>query len=656
MENAITYVPGGDPIELVAFYDAFTDYYPFCEMQTKRWFVETAQRDWTVFDVGANIGYYSILMSRLCPDGAIHAFEPTTTIELLKKNVAHHGVTNVIAHPVALGARSGRHRDGIFRIWGKDAEKMEYEFLTVDDAVARNQLQRLNCIKIDVDSFDFEVLRGAEATLRKFNPWVVVELNHALDKRGHSPNEALEWLTGLGYHEALVLDGENFVMRRAVPAARSSGFVIEFEQRPIFVEHTFLKNRLVANLFEGTAQSHNGAAARGQLDEPGGVLMELDAPRWSYGMTFDRANHDVDEKEPIVIEVELEVIAGSVGIGCVTGDYSEYLTQEIFVKAADGRQSATLVVEETDLIQALVFRNVDEFDTTTSARVTSIRAYVGGVVISDTTAPALRPGRDGIGQAELQRIANISPATEERAGIGIVSSDALGRHLGFSESMVTPFKLYHRPLASFKLEVDDAPILRFLFQNVRPERHLEFGTRQGFGTTLCASSCDAEIWTLNLPEGKGSDADRFVYTANSASPDLPFDVTRIRGQVASEAGEAIGGIYRKAGFADRIHQILADSREWDTSSFTAGFFDSIMIDGGHTAEVVKSDTEKALPLLRSGGMMLWHDFCPDPETIALLPACKGVVTGVAQNLADWAPKFTELFWIRPSFLLVGIKC
>ena len=52
-------------------------------------------------------------------------------------------------------------------------------------------LTRLDCVKIDVDGFDLEVLKGARETLLRFDPWLVVELNHALATRGQSVSEAL---------------------------------------------------------------------------------------------------------------------------------------------------------------------------------------------------------------------------------------------------------------------------------------------------------------------------------------------------------------------------------------------------------------------------------------------------------------------------------
>ena len=82
---------------------------------------------------------------------------------------------------------------------------------------------RLDCLKIDVDSFDFEVLMGAEKTLQRFDPWLVVELNHALGVRGYSNMAALDWLLARGYRTSLVLDYDNFVLRRGEPAVPAPG-------------------------------------------------------------------------------------------------------------------------------------------------------------------------------------------------------------------------------------------------------------------------------------------------------------------------------------------------------------------------------------------------------------------------------------------------
>ena len=214
---AITRVPGRADIELPEFYEKFEAYYVDCELQTKQWTVENAGSDWVYLDCGANIGYYSVLFSQLSPDGRVHAIEPTSTADMLEKNVSHNGCRNVTIHRRALGRYPGRRVEPIFRIWGAPPEEIEYDFTTIDHLVQELNLTRLDCIKIDVDSFDFEVLMGGERTLQEFDPWVIVELNHALNLRGYSNMVALSWLADRGYRQCLVLDYDNFILRRSVP-------------------------------------------------------------------------------------------------------------------------------------------------------------------------------------------------------------------------------------------------------------------------------------------------------------------------------------------------------------------------------------------------------------------------------------------------------
>ncbi|MDI1248193.1 MAG: hypothetical protein PSV13_04840, partial [Lacunisphaera sp.] len=79
------------------------------------------------------------------------------------------------------------------------------------------------------------------------------------------------------------------------------------------------------------------------------------------------------------------------------------------------------------------------------------------------------------------------------------------------------------------------------------------------------------------------------------------------------------------------------------------------IDGGHQTEVVVSDTRKALPLLRPGGMMLWHDFCLQPDVMAGSTVVQGVVAAIESLRPELRAQFATLAWIDPSLILLGLK-
>jgi hypothetical protein len=215
------------------------------------------------------------------------------------------------------------------------------------------------------------------------------------------------------------------------------------------------------------------------------------------------------------------------------------------------------------------------------------------------------------------------------------------------------------------MEEDDAPILQYLYRVHQPRRHLEFGTWQGWGTVLCLEACEATVWTINLPTGEIRPDGTWAYGQRILdATNAPCGIiVETYGQDESgpctyhrtDAEGYIGRFYREKGLNHRVCQILCDSRKWDTSNYPAGFFDSVLIDGGHQPDVVMSDTKKALPLLRSGGLMIWHDFCPLPEIRSQFESVKGVTLGLEPLFPELGIQLERLFWINPSWILVGIK-
>jgi len=639
-----TLVPDHDPIELVAYYPEFADYYPDCELQTKRWFVENVQPDWIVFDVGAHIGYYSILLSRLAPQGRVFAFEPTCTIDFLRRNLDHNRARNVEPLRIALGAASGR-------VEGREPERMEYDFATLDDMISHFGLDRLDCVKIDVDSFDFEVLLGAERALERFNPWIVVELNHALVKRGHSVNEVLEWLAARGYEHARILDSENYLMRRETRASwrnRLMGLHLSFEQRPILLPDAFVKGAEIRDFFTSNAVLHNAAfIEHDKVDDD--QVIAVRGPRWSYAASWRRTAPQTGTN-PILVEIELTVFGAEVGFGCVSPTMDIYIGKQVFALPLPGRQKIVVSALSDGAVGHLVLRNTDPLGREALVRIHGIAAFRG--VPSSSRSPLWLHSREKrrLSLADCEAaLSGVEPSTalvpSDEPGIDIVAVEELGSTLGFNLPFAAERKVYRKALADFQTEIDESAIYGYIYRNLRPSRHLEFGTWEGFGAALCARSCDAEIWTINLPEGETDAAGNPIYGLAAG------DGVSTR----SDMGQRIGWRYREAGFGSRVHQILCDSRDFDSSAFGQSFFDSILIDGGHQADVVANDTNKAIPLLRSGGIMIWHDFCPDIETLRRNEAPRGVVRAVIDNFSTWNSSFSKLFWIRPSWLLVGVK-
>lgn len=137
---------------------------------------------------------------------------------------------------------------------------------------------------------------------------------------------------------------------------------------------------------------------------------------------------------------------------------------------------------------------------------------------------------------------------------------------------------------------------------VQPRKIFEIGTYRGTSTLLMAMNTpdESEIFTLDL-----SPSERTVYKENVIADSFPqFTV-----------GEA----YQDTPFASKVHQLLGNSLNFNYSPYV-GVIDFVVVDGDHTYEFVKSDTDKAFQLIRPGGIILWDDYLWDRHH----PECAGV--------------------------------
>ena len=72
-------------------------------------------------------------------------------------------------------------------------------------------------------------------------------------------------------------------------------------------------------------------------------------------------------------------------------------------------------------------------------------------------------------------------------------------------------------------------------------------------------------------------------------------------------------LFSKTKYENKIEVIFQNSLDLDERLFL-NKYDLIFIDGGHTYSIVKSDSEKSFEMLKSRGIILWHDFVPGKES------------------------------------------
>lgn len=162
---------------------------------------------WTVLDCGAHMGYFTLTFSRAVgPTGQVYSFEPCApTYARLQNHLKMNGITNVEPIHSAISERSGTASSQQVKAanTGKNrivADEGTTPMVSIDEFVATRDLKRLDFLKADIEGFEVKLLRGAEKSIRRFRPIMLIELNpESLNDAGTSASEMLDLLRSFGY-------------------------------------------------------------------------------------------------------------------------------------------------------------------------------------------------------------------------------------------------------------------------------------------------------------------------------------------------------------------------------------------------------------------------------------------------------------------------
>jgi FkbM family methyltransferase len=167
-------------------------------------FAQVVKPGMTVVEVGANIGAHSIALAKACAPGPLYLFEPQQRVfQILCANLALNGVTNAIAYPEACSDQPGfvvvpPLDYGAQLNFGGVSVQPDAEGApglrvraTPLDSLA---LRACHLIKIDVEGFEAQVLRGAAQTIGSHRPLLYVE-----NDRVQHQQEVISSIAGMGY-------------------------------------------------------------------------------------------------------------------------------------------------------------------------------------------------------------------------------------------------------------------------------------------------------------------------------------------------------------------------------------------------------------------------------------------------------------------------
>ncbi len=190
-----------------------------------------------------------------------------------------------------------------------------------------------------------------------------------------------------------------------------------------------------------------------------------------------------------------------------------------------------------------------------------------------------------------------------------------------------PFQIESGPMP-FEDQQAMLKILSFL----DPNYVFEFGTNWGVTTAIFAqnTSPSCKIYTLDIC--------REMFDEETIKKDRELNMVLSK--------ENVGWAYKQLQEASKVKQIFQDSLKlnWKEADYP-DFFDIIFVDACHKYNYVKSDTENSIKKLKTGGILLWHDYYPDVSAW----------TDVFRYINDFAKTYQPVFHLKRTHIAAWIK-
>ena len=165
----------------------------------------------TIFDIGANIGWYTINFAKILKGGHVYSFEPIpTSFSYLRKNLALNNITNArifnyglyneekiltfYYYPEGLGNASSKCLNSTY-----SSKRMNCRVRKMDDFTREAKIT-VDFIKCDVEGAELFVFQGGTNTIKRDKPVIFTELLRKWSaKYNYRPNDIITLLNGMGY-------------------------------------------------------------------------------------------------------------------------------------------------------------------------------------------------------------------------------------------------------------------------------------------------------------------------------------------------------------------------------------------------------------------------------------------------------------------------
>jgi FkbM family methyltransferase len=171
-----------------------------------------------VLDIGANIGFYAKILSRLTgATGKVYCFEPdTTNYRHLCKNTK--GLNNVVLFHQAVSDRTGTlkvYRSKLLNVDHRTYPVNNYDSIeeipaiSIDQQIKQGVIKKVDLIKIDIQGYELIAFKGMQETLKNVPHLKIVAeyWPHGFNRAGSSALQFYDFFEQLGYHFSIIEPG-----------------------------------------------------------------------------------------------------------------------------------------------------------------------------------------------------------------------------------------------------------------------------------------------------------------------------------------------------------------------------------------------------------------------------------------------------------------
>lgn len=161
-------------------------------------------------DIGANMGYYTAVFSKISPNGVVYSFEPNPDVlPILRGNIERNQLTNVKLFEIGLGDQptemtlySSHQNTGTTSVYQIPQHDVEHQIKisTLDHEIPGTSTTTFDFIKIDIQGHDLPAMNGGRDIIKRDLPDIMIEYGPMeINLKREELLETFIFLSGYGY-------------------------------------------------------------------------------------------------------------------------------------------------------------------------------------------------------------------------------------------------------------------------------------------------------------------------------------------------------------------------------------------------------------------------------------------------------------------------